>query len=225
MGWWPLLYFFFVSYLNLLPFFKLSPLSFCYWVLDFPFFIYFEYKNFDRYKCCELFSSTLWFSKNFNIFNAHFNRTFRNAMKSIVCKCQRLLITNIIQHPINCNVLVHNHLESCFISASFKGWMYPRQLVSAYITDGNSRGYSGHCFICFHVKPKCPRDMAGSTPNTERFMQIKVISQLVLPYGTYENRCYPLHKTSVEMRFTAWMFWDWLFLKPKIAWWESRWGI
>ena len=161
----PLLYFFFVSYLNLLPFFKLSPLSFCYWVVEFLFFIYFEYKNFDRYMCCELFSSSLWFSKNFNIFNAQFNRTFRNAMK----------LTNIIMaqyhgldfhQPINCNVLVHNHLESCFISAYFKGWMYPRQLVSSYITDGNSREYSGHCFTRFHVKPKCPGDMAGSTPNT-----------------------------------------------------------
>ena len=81
---WPVLYFFFVSYLNLLPLFKLSPLSFCYGVVEFLFFIYFEYKNFDRYMCCELFSSSLWFSKNFNIFNAQFNRTFRNAMKSIV---------------------------------------------------------------------------------------------------------------------------------------------
>ena len=98
-----------------------------------------------------------------------------DAMMSIVHECQRLLITNIImaqyhgldfQQPINCNVLVHNHLESCFISASFKGWMYPRQLVSSYITDGNSRGYSGHCFTCFHVKPKRPRDMAGWTPKT-----------------------------------------------------------
>lgn len=115
---------------------------------------------------------------------------------------------------------LHSHLENCFISASSKG--------NVSKTPGPSlqhrwqqQGIQCPFFSCFHVKPKCPRDMAGPAPDTwrrtQRWMQIRVISQLVLPCETYGNSCYTLHKASVEIRFTIWMFGDGLFLKPKIA--------
>lgn len=50
----------------------------------------------------------------------------------------------------------------------------------------------------------------------QRWMQIVVISQLVLPCGKYGNSCYTLHKTSVEIRLSIWMLRDRLFLKPRL---------